>query len=495
MSSKRKYIPRAQNARGAKIYIRNSGREESNIAKPETQLAYCVTVVERLDATFDPTRDIYDEGSGLHSAYKRTNLDRFDDMIAEAIADPHCRYVVSYDSARVFRNLPVGVLTLQLLERNGIEWHTYSNARLSMQDENDRMRTQFQLMVDQEESLRASRRIREKHYAPLRAAGIYFSHHAPIGLNRVGSAPDKTLHWETNDDFPLVIEIITLYVRGHGSPTIAALLRHRTWGKHKRPLGFFLVKGVLRSSERYRDFLDPLLYQQFCAQRAARKNHMANGNQPIHPVLLLKGLVYCDYCGEKLRSETTKKNKGHHKVYRWYAHQIPRVCPSKKRQSALQIDASFWQHLSFLENLPDEHRAIIKSKLLTPKESSAAETLTKRKRGLEKEIEALARMRAQEEITASEFARAASAARDELKSVHDALDNTRAQIAFTEAQADMILNARIADLQQLQAADPDAFNKWLQSFIVRVTVRDNQTVNIKFFAPFDELSRSTDGYG
>lgn len=489
---KDKLIPRHPAACGGKIYIRNSGRDGRNMIAPETQFNHSAEICERLGGVFHKESDVYDEGEGIHSAFKRNNLDQFDLMIEEAIADPKCRYIVTFDSARLVRNVEAGNSILKRIELNGLEWHTFINGRLSLMLEEFRLKTQVLFILDEEESRRTTYRLIQNHYNPAREKGLYFSHHSPLGLSRFGSVKFDTLRWETNEDFKYVLMILDLFNENTGTPTIFTKLKPYRTLKGKS-IGLNMVQGVIYRLERYKPFLDADLFERTVRQIENRKFRKRNQRRQVHPSLLLGGLIYCRLCGEKLRSYTRAWGR-ENKLSRYYRH-VAMSCVSAHNVSLKLADNSFWEHMRVWENLSQERKDEIRQALARRKQETeeTPKLQFERVAALEKELSGLIRMSAQELISDTEFIAARNGIREELGILKTAPAPNKVFVVSDE-QIEVLLNLKVDAMQKLFAYDPTKFNQFLRMFICRVVVENGEVVNVEYDPEFQELlgARVTD---
>lgn len=490
MALKEKRIPRRPGANGVKIYIRNSGRAEDDVLKPESQLQYSKTIIERLGGILDEQSGIYDEGFGLHSAFKRDNLDQFDQMIVDAINDASTGYIVTFDSARLVRNVEVGNAILKRIEHHGLQWHTYINGRLSLESEELRLKTQVQFLMDEEESRRASYRIKHNHYDIAREKKLYFSHHAPIGMKRNGSVKKETLCWTRNEDSYIVEHVLKNYLDGVSLEANYASIKGVFWGTVKRrPLTFRAVSNIIEKARRYKPILDPDFYDRLDAKLTANAGRAHNGGTMKHDSQLLRGILYCK-CGAPYYtaydSYTTKANVK--VLYPAYRHDRSNQCGNPKRIMSHMIDDSFWENLTCLEHLTDTDKRLIQEEI--DKERTARVAVVNSQSvviaGLRSDLENLILMRARNQITDKEFDSVSKKTRSEITRL-EKIEQEQARkgktMPLTPAQIEMILSARVEDLKRLQKANPNGFNQWLSLFILRVILEGKKIVFLEVIEP------------
>lgn len=265
-------------------------------------------------------------------------------------------------------------------------------------------------------------------------SGLYHAHKSPLGLIRSGKFPNIT--WALTDDFPLVLEILDLYVNGKGANTIARLLneRGRTWKSGidtRKPLNPDSVLNLINGVERYKDFLPPTLLTLVSEIRKERKDRQGNHKPKIHPPLLLRGLVKCAVCGTSYYTHHDPKSVTYEWSYYHANHHPPCGTPYKSAPAKI-FDR---QALAFAE--------IVLPQILNPHASADTLALPERDFGKEAEhlqgqLKNLARMLAANRISEAEYdelrreilaalnrleqARAVPAKREDVNLLRDLLD-------------------------------------------------------------------------
>lgn len=470
---------RLPNASTGKIYIRNSGRDEKKKLAPEMQLGRAAFVLESLGATFNPQTDVYDEGEGQHSAHTRTNLDQFDDMIRDALADPNCKYIASYDSSRVFRNSEVGEHTIKLLESHGIEWHAFVNGQLSLSSDSHRLKTKIQLIMDEEESRRASRRMKD-HYAAVKLKYGYAGHHSMYGLRRMGSEKNGTVQWEPSADFPVVVELLRLYATGdYSCRAIAEILYDKgymwrnTSGQPSRPSGQTIHELIRKTLPFYEPLVnDSELIKQVRAVYEQRRGRKENGRVQKRPPLLLSKIVYC-VCGNRFSAHWWRKNTPacKDKWHPYYGHYDAVGC---KQQPRFVVGTQL--HTEFLDRLEQWGE-------WTDKEIQRALTtyhaepvmLPVPSRNNKVEIERLARQYANKALTMQEFLEQLQAL--EQPSAPPSPERSKRDRDEVEAILRNMRSLRLS-LEMLYAKDPVQANKTLRA-LFRVIVESGHLKHIE----------------
>lgn len=484
-----KKIPRASAANRGKIYLRNSGRDEKKKLAPEVQLERSAAVLANLGATYDPTRDVYDEGEGYHSAFARTNLDEFDKLINDAITDPHCKYIASFDSSRIFRNSEIGEHTIKRLEYHGIEWHAWLNGHLSLKQEEHRLKTKVTLMLDEEISRRTTSFLLE-HYQGLRdemkkKGQLPYAGSRPMfGLVRKGSAKNNTVTWEPHPkQWRVILAVLDLYATGkYSCEAIAKMLYQRgvQWKnpamQDSPPSGGTLRKMIHRF-EFYAPFVaDKDLVARVFEVRARRSKRKSNHRALVYPPILLRGLVYCEMCGRKyVQSYWIKRNR---EPRPYYMHPRTTDCAVEKKFSAAWIiESSVLETLRPVFDLSPAEVDYVIEKILQAQPLALPSDTIAQAETLRAQIEKLNRDFPKTSMSVAEY----NAVRAELQAQLDALNLDHAQTETPRYTAES-LRALLADARAFfdntRAFSPDDAGILMTRLLERVIVKNGIVVEI-----------------
>lgn len=465
----------------ALAYIRLSGRDESKLLSPAQQLAHCQQVIQRLGAQFDPATDIYDEGIGFHSARARTNLEQFDKMLARALTASDVKYIMSYDSARVFRELETSLHTLKQLSKKHIEWHSFVNGQLGLSDELW-LKTIITGMQDEDESRRTTRRLLD-HYAAVKREQGYAGHRPMFGLRRTGSEKNHTVRWETTDDFRIVQDVVRLYATGlYSAEAIAEILHKRgvRWvnqrGQRSLPYGN-TIRKLLGRIEFYAPFLpDQSQVQRVIEIREARRESVGNHAPFKYPVVLLRGLVYC-VCGRRFVQSYWTDRQGEKKPY--YAHPSTPACDIAPRMvAAHKFETHVLAELRPVFDLTPEERAYVIERSLAQiaRDLPATDNGT-RLAELERQLAKLNLTFAQTEMTPLEY----NVLRAELTAQHDELAGSQRVTIFlpTREYLESVYQEAYAFFEDARKYSPEGANALMERLIERVTVRGREIIEVK----------------
>lgn len=471
--------------RVALIYLRKSNLQnvDNDLAAHE---ARCLAKARERG---DLAPQIVREEEGHRSAYsdtKRPGYRQVESLIGEG------RVSVLYvnDRARIWRNAVEWLNFLTFCRKHDTEIIPAIEPPIGdVSDPNSQLlefingwqREQYRTAVSN--SLRATKR-------DLKQAGLFAGNWARFGLTLVGSKLTRQL--EPNADFSTVIEILTLYVSGNGCDTIARVLnaRGRTWkyGKRRVPLQVGTLRQFLTHLETYRPFLDPLLYEQSIANRAARAGRKQNGARTKHPRLLLYMVLFCAGCGARYYTEHRYPSPSNavrtpHHAYQHAPH-IP--CDTPKRMVKAEIvDAQVWAQLTALQQFFIDHAPEIEAQLLTAPDGASERLdyeLTRER--LEQELANLRRNYNRGDFGEGDDARAFfTSEQSRLQNALTALFVPPEPAPRAHMDMDALARFRDAPLVELRLAaeaDPDAGNEWARSIIARATIWDSQ-VKIELF--------------
>lgn len=308
------------------------------------------------------------------------------------------------------------------------------------------------------------------------------SNRARFGLQLTGSKLTRRI--EPSPDFPVVVELLTLYVAGNGCDTVARVLnaRGRTWAfsktKRSSPIHSVTVRSLINHVEDYRAFLDPLLYEQVLALRASRKDRKQNGARTVHPRLLLYLTLYCAGCGARYYTNHHLPAPGNARKTPAHSYQHPRNVPCenpKKFVMAPGIDAQVWEQLGALQSFFVEHAGEIEAHLLTaPDGESERLDYELAKERLETELVNLRRNYNRGDFGDGDDARAFFTSEQvRLQNALSALVVPPAPAPRAHLDLDALARFRDAPLDELRAAaemDPDAASDWLRSVVERAEI-------------------------
>ncbi len=209
------------------------------------------------------------------------------------------------------------------------------------------------------------------------------------------------------------------------------------------------------------------------AEAAARANHQRNQAKQKHPPLLLRGLLYCGYCGIKYRSSTNRAQRGYINsggLQRYYFHPMPTFCQvAQKSISAWMIEKQFWGYLGFLNQLPESDKDDIAQLIVTPAPSRAPRDVSQRRERLEQRLRGFEQMRADGDITREKFHEYKNEIEAELRELAPPPESS-ASIILTYDDARAVLDDLTTVLRDSSALMPEHLNMLMRLIIERIPV-------------------------
>lgn len=435
----------------------------------QRQVDECLARAASLGLTILPEHRIIDEGKTGRNL-KRAGIQQ----VMSLISQDKVRRLFVYEYSRISRDIIESQQFRQLCKAHNVELIVlYGSVDDSTPEGEFAVGIQDQL--NRYWSQKTSYALR-RYRSHAKASGIYHSHIAPLGLKRSGQFPN--IVWDKSEYFPIVKQVIALYLQGHGRGAIHVHLRDAgvVWIKGKRtipqPVSCDTLGSVIDNFERYKPFIDPSTYAQVIALRAERKSRAANSARPRHPVALLRGLVRCAICNAKYISS-------HHAgqgLYEWtYYHPHMVKCDNPRKSiPRFYLDEPVWSYRdTFIRRFlqPERVTALLKeSPVQRP-------NLLAQKQNLEERLKNYARMLGDQRISESEYDTLRKEALTELKSV------TEAVAAADAPLDDDSLSALCADIYATldiqQDTDPATQNQLMRLLFARVQVLGLKITNIE----------------
>lgn len=334
------------------IYLRKSHLSNADNDLEAHERRALAKMQERGEA--NPT--IIKEKEGHRSAYTENRRPGYQE-VETLIAEGKVTTLYVNDRGRIWRNALEWLPFLTLCLKHGTE--VVPSIEVPVGDISDpnqqlleflhgwqaeRYRTQVSM------SLRATK-------DDFRKAGIPTGNTPPYGMKLVGKMFDR--HYEPSDDFPFVLELLELYLEGHGGDTVAMLMntRGRTWkiGQRRKDFTGTSVRHLINQIEVYEPFLDALFCEKVKVRRAEAKGYKMNGARAKRGRLLCTRLLRCRRCGCNFfgRHILPGQSKGYKNAVDAYLHPKHTPCDTPRRWIRADfVHAAVWAQLETLhENI------------------------------------------------------------------------------------------------------------------------------------------------
>jgi len=382
----------------ALCFLRLSSRGKQEISI-DMQRNRCAAECERLGLV--PV--FYEEGLGRHSANTRKNLPEWDKLYKRALTDPAVYCVMGYDHERAFRNVSAARQSAEQLAKVGVKLIFTVSGEVDTTTAHGKMVYTMQAAFAEHYSNYVSEKLYD-HFAELKAEGVYAGHRAPQGLKRVGKA--KQVKLEKSDDLKTIEEWFTLYTtQDIGTPRGAAILtaagfKWRNRQGELREVSADDLVTALANLEMYKPHLAPALYRAVKRRKAQRAQHRANGNQTIHPPLLLRGILFCAACGAPYVCTHQVNRAGN--LVSTYRHRRRVHCASVRCPAATLVERLVWSKLATIEWTDELKRSIV-SALVTPPDLSQVLDLKQARDKLAQRLKGFQVMLADGDISRAQF--------------------------------------------------------------------------------------------
>lgn len=462
----------------AAIYVRLSerGENEESITR---QIETCTQRAKELGLT--PV--LYEEPKGVRSGYYESRRPAWKQLNKD-LTERSNEYaaVIVADIARASRNAIRQMQFVYETDRRGIQV-------ISLKEQIDPSTPMGRAFIGMtavfSQWYRDDLSDRQKRRYRARDPNIYASNTAPFGMKRSGHYPN--IVWSTTDDFPTIVEVFELYVLGLGAPTIAAELnrRERTWinrrGERSHVSTNTLARVIVKA-ERYKQFLDPILFNQVIQLRNAKQREHLRITKRTHPPLLLSGLLYCPYCKCLYRPGTTTTK---YRIYRYYYH-WRRDCILLHATVRLDVvEPLFWQSLEFLKNLSSETKEQLVAALVQPHSTAATLDIQVKRSRLLTRLENYEQMCADQDISRERFRELKAQIEKELAELP--FTEVPKSIPIPEKDARLLVENLHTTLQVGATLAPDQMNQLLHTLIRRVWFDGSAITSIEWREPLNQV--------
>lgn len=467
-------IERVGGAPKAAVYVRLSqqGEDEESIAR---QIKDGTAEVKALG--FEP--EVFQEPAGARSGYYEHRRPAWK-QLKKRLADGDFDLVWVADLSRASRNRITVLQFIDWLQSRGVQF-------VSQKEQFDFSTAAGKALLGVlavfNQFYRDDISERKKRQYASRDKTIYAANRPVLGLSRTGKYPN--IEWTTNEDFPTVLEILDLYVNGSGTNVIARTLnaRGRTWkyGKQRLKINPTSVLHLINGIERFRPFLDPVLFERVVAKRERSRLRRENGARTVHPRLLCHKALYCAECGERwFTSHYPPSEKARRRNWQAaYLHPGKVVCSSKRRWFlALKVDDQVWEQLESLQQVVSANMDALLAALEKGADGSRAELdAALQRQALNEELTALRRNYnrgdfgdTEDPATRSYFLREQERL---LREIADLKPTARPpRLHLMRAQIEHFASVSIEAVRFSQIASPNEVNDWLRALVERIEIRE-----------------------
>jgi hypothetical protein len=465
-----------------------SGVERDELS-PDIQLKINLRAVKNLGLETDARlendsivgSDVYaDVEKGMHSAFKRDNMPAWLRLIERARTDEKVGAVVAYDLSRVFRNIGAMLEETKLLNSFGV--NLILNGKIvNLQDPHE-----WAMWVDQAKHAEFESRITSwrllGHYQELRDLGIYFSHSAPFGLTRKGSK--HKVVWETNEDFFVVETMFRLFASGKYSHENLAEemnrmgLYWRNKQKEKVRLQTRTVQEALFRMDRYKPFIDPILYAEVEREKQRRSKGSPKIRNFVTARSLLQSLCYCAVCGSPFYVSHRSQNPKAHARKDYYFHKIGMFCRERPTLvGAPELEQQFYYWFDEWRAELEAHQDEIIAYLMKPNQDLARNENGIQREALKKKLRNLEEMRADGEISKARFLEMKKQVEDQLAKLDPEKKEEPQGVprGMSEAQARAFFSNITKSLYERMD------NASLRKLVKRIEIRHAHIVNVEWW--------------